>query len=49
MSDRQTAIFFGHGSPMKALLNNSYTAAWQRVGQGTKKPRAILSIRTTGT
>lgn len=38
------AIFFGHGNPMNALLDNSYTQGWQRVGQQTTKPRAILSI-----
>jgi 4,5-DOPA dioxygenase extradiol len=38
------AIFFGHGNPMNALLANSYTQAWQRIGQQTTKPRAILSI-----
>lgn len=49
MSDRQTAIVFGHSSPVKDLLINSYTEAWRRVGQGTKKPRAVLFICTTGT
>jgi 4,5-DOPA dioxygenase extradiol len=44
MSDRQAAIFFGHGSPMNALLNNSYTDAWRRIGRETAKPKAILSI-----
>ena len=44
MSDRQTAIFFGHGSPMNALLNNSYTEAWQRIGLEATRPKAILSI-----
>jgi 4,5-DOPA dioxygenase extradiol len=44
MSYRQTAIFFGHGSPMNALLNNSYTEAWQRIGQEITKPKVILSI-----
>jgi len=38
------AIFFGHGNPMNALLDNSYTQAWQRIGQQTTKPKAILSI-----
>jgi hypothetical protein len=38
------AIFFGHGNPMNALLDNSYTLVWQRIGQQTTKPRAILSI-----
>jgi 4,5-DOPA dioxygenase extradiol len=38
------AIFFGHGNPLNALLDNSYTQAWQRIGQQTTKPKAILSI-----
>jgi 4,5-DOPA dioxygenase extradiol len=38
------AIFFGHGNPMNALLDNSYTQAWQRIGQQTTKPKAIISI-----
>jgi 4,5-DOPA dioxygenase extradiol len=38
------AIFFGHGNPMNALAENTYTAAWRRVGRETGKPRAILSI-----
>jgi 4,5-DOPA dioxygenase extradiol len=38
------AIFFGHGNPMNAVLNNVYTKAWGRMGQTTPKPKAILSI-----
>jgi 4,5-DOPA dioxygenase extradiol len=38
------AIFFGHGNPMNAVLNNTYTDAWRRIGELTTKPRAILSI-----
>ncbi|MGH9326976.1 MAG: 4,5-DOPA dioxygenase extradiol [Terriglobia bacterium] len=38
------AIFFGHGNPMNALLDNCYTQGWQRIGQQTTKPKAILSI-----
>ena len=37
-------IFFGHGNPMNALAQNSYTAAWQRIGLQMPKPKAILSI-----
>jgi 4,5-DOPA dioxygenase extradiol len=44
MSGVMSAIFFGHGNPMNALLENSYTQAWQRIGQQTTKPKAILSI-----
>src|ERR1700674_841166 len=29
---------------MNAVLNNTYTDAWRRVGELTVKPRAILSI-----
>src|SRR5579864_5223579 len=38
------AIFFGHGNPMNAVLDNAYTKAWTRIGQTTPKPKAILSI-----
>jgi len=38
------AIFFGHGNPMNALLLNSYTQGWRRIGERTPKPNAILSV-----
>ena len=38
------AVFFGHGNPMNALLNNSYTEGWRRIGEETPRPKAILSI-----
>lgn len=38
------AIFFGHGSPMNAITDNAYTAAWARIGETTPRPRAILAI-----
>ncbi|HET7212687.1 MAG TPA: 4,5-DOPA dioxygenase extradiol [Terriglobia bacterium] len=38
------AIFFGHGNPMNAVLNNTYTEGWRRVGEQITKPKAILSI-----
>ena len=44
MSDIFPTIFFGHGNPMNALLNNLYTDAWRRIGEGMPKPRAILAI-----
>ena len=44
MSDILPAIFFGHGNPMNALLDNPYTEAWRRIGQDTSRPRAILSV-----
>ena len=43
MPEVMPAIFFGHGNPMNALMDNSYTQAWRRIGE-TTKPKAILSI-----
>ncbi|MCC6536006.1 MAG: 4,5-DOPA dioxygenase extradiol [Bryobacterales bacterium] len=38
------AIFFGHGSPMNAVTDNAYTAAWREIGKTRPRPRAILAI-----
>lgn len=38
------AIFFGHGNPMNAVLDNSYTEAWRRFGRESPPPKSILSI-----
>src|ERR1043165_2082711 len=38
------AIFFGHGNPMNALLDNQYTQAWNAIGQQLPRPKAILAI-----
>jgi 4,5-DOPA dioxygenase extradiol len=44
MADTLPAVFFGHGNPMNALLGNSYTDGWRRIGQEIGKPKAVLSI-----
>jgi 4,5-DOPA dioxygenase extradiol len=44
MAEVLPAIFFGHGNPMNAVLNNDYTEGWRRIGETTARPRAILSI-----
>ena len=44
MSSPLPAIFFGHGNPMNAVTNNSFTAAWRRIGDEIARPTAILSI-----
>lgn len=44
MADILPAIFFGHGNPMNAVLNNTYTDAWRGLGEHTPRPRAIVSI-----
>lgn len=38
------AAFIGHGSPMNAVDDNRYTAAWRAFGQSVPRPRAILVI-----
>lgn len=38
------AIFFGHGNPMNALADNTYTRAWGEIGRSIPKPKAILCI-----
>ena len=38
------AIFFGHGNPLNALLDNAYTNAWSEIGARLQRPRAVLSI-----
>jgi 4,5-DOPA dioxygenase extradiol len=42
------AIFFGHGNPMNAIMNNAYTDAWRRVAEEMARPQAILSSPRTG-
>lgn len=43
-SRRMPAVFIGHGSPMNALEDNRYTAAWQTIASALPRPRAILVI-----
>jgi 4,5-DOPA dioxygenase extradiol len=38
------AAFLGHGSPMNALEENRYTAAWRQLGKTVRTPRAILVV-----
>lgn len=44
MSEIVPAIFFGHGNPMNAVMNNRYTEGWRAMGRSIPTPRAILSI-----
>jgi 4,5-DOPA dioxygenase extradiol len=44
MAQRVPAVFFGHGNPMNALLQNSYTERWAAIGPKLPKPKAILCI-----
>ena len=44
MPGRMPAYFFGHGNPMNALEQNSYTQGWEKIGKETERPKAILCI-----
>ncbi len=44
MTQRMPAIFFGHGNPLNALQQNSYTTAWQAIGASLPRPKAILCL-----
>ena len=37
-------LFFGHGNPMNAVLDNAATRGWAAMGLATPKPKAILCI-----
>lgn len=41
---RLPAVFFGHGNPMNALSDNTYTRAWRALGAALPRPRAILAV-----
>lgn len=38
------SFFFGHGNPMNALEQNTYTKAWNGIGKMIPRPKAILAI-----
>jgi 4,5-DOPA dioxygenase extradiol len=44
MATTMPVAFLGHGSPMNALDDNRYTAAWRAFGREVPRPRAILCI-----
>ena len=44
VDETMPAAFFGHGSPMNALEQNRYTAAWHAFGAAIARPRAILVV-----
>lgn len=44
MAKPMPAVFFGHGNPMNALLDNDYTRGWASIGAGVPRPRAVLCV-----
>ncbi|TPG61469.1 4,5-DOPA dioxygenase extradiol [Ewingella americana] len=43
-SPRMPALFLGHGSPMNVLEDNTYTRAWQALGETLPRPKAIVAV-----
>jgi 4,5-DOPA dioxygenase extradiol len=37
-------LFVGHGNPMNAIDENSYTRGWRGIGESLPRPRAILAV-----
>jgi 4,5-DOPA dioxygenase extradiol len=44
MKERMPALFVGHGSPMNAIEENSYSRTWSKLGKELKRPEVILVI-----
>jgi 4,5-DOPA dioxygenase extradiol len=44
MAQPMPAIFFGHGNPLSALLQNEWTKGWATIGKSIPRPRAIVSV-----
>lgn len=43
-SARLPVVFLGHGSPMNAVQESSYSKSWTELGQTLPRPQAILMI-----
>ncbi len=43
-SERMPLLFIGHGSPMNAIEDNSFSRKWVELGRILPRPQAILSI-----
>lgn len=41
---KMPALFIGHGSPMNAIEDNSFTRGWEEIARQIPKPEAILSV-----
>src|ERR1700728_5401084 len=41
---RMPALFVGHGNPMNAIEDNSYSRAWRAMGVRLPTPHAILCV-----
>lgn len=43
-TDKMPVLFIGHGSPMNAIEDNTFSREWQRIGKSLPKPSAIICI-----
>lgn len=43
-SDRMPLVFLGHGSPMHAIRETTYSRTWAKLGEMLPRPQAILAI-----
>ena len=41
---KMPVLFVGHGSPMNAIEDNTYTRIWKDIAQRIPKPKTILSV-----
>lgn len=41
---RMPVLFAGHGSPMNAIEDNTYTRAWRNIAERIPKPEVIISV-----
>lgn len=44
MSPRTPALFIGHGAPMNAIEDNSWTRGWQEIAAELPRPKAIVCV-----
>lgn len=44
MTRSMPVVFFGHGNPMNALLDNAYSRGWAAIGRELPRPTAVLSV-----
>jgi 4,5-DOPA dioxygenase extradiol len=44
MTQKAPAIFIGHGSPMNAIEDNSFSQTWRSLARRFEKPRAVLCV-----
>ena len=44
MKSKMPVLFVGHGSPMNAIEDNSFTRGWREIAERIPKPKVILSV-----